>query len=317
MQPLDRRRFLGQSTAAALGWAAANSLRNARADDAPRKQAASPKIAAFTESFQELPIPEVCRKFVDIGLDGLDLTVRPGGHIPPERAPAELPQAVRAAREAGIEVLFLTTSVTDASDDTERLVALAGELGITRIKLGYYRYEKFGTLKRRLEEIRESIGRVARMAAKHHVLPCVHIHSGDTIPSHGTQLYELIRDYSPAEVGAYVDPMHMTLEGGGDGWRQGLDLLRPWIQLCSVKNFAWETTGRDAKGQQKWRVRKVPLADGVAPLPEFVAVLKSIGFAGVYSLHSEYKGGGSFRDLNTQECLEQTAADLKYFRTLL
>jgi sugar phosphate isomerase/epimerase len=157
---------------------------------------------------------------------------------------------------------------------------------------------------------------VAKIAVKHKVLPCVHIHSGDTIPSHGTQLFELIRDFRPDEVGAYVDPMHMSLEGGVDGWRQGLDLVAPWAALCSLKNFAWEPAGRDKHGQAKWRVRKMPLADGFAPLPEFLSALRSTGFSGIYSLHSEYKGVGSFRDLSTDECLAQTAADLKYFRTL-
>jgi sugar phosphate isomerase/epimerase len=224
---------------------------------------------------------------------------------------------VKAAHDAGVEISFLTTNITDANAEAEQLLAVAGEHGIRRIKLGYYRYEKFGTLKKQINQIRAQIGGVAKLAAKHNVLPCVHIHSGDTIPSHGTQLYELIRDFRPDEVGAYVDPMHMSLEGGGDGWRQGLDLVAPWVALCSLKNFAWEPAPRDSKGQAKWRVRKVPLADGFAPLPEFIAALKSINFAGIYSLHSEYKGGGSFRDLSTDECLTQTAADLKYFRTLL
>lgn len=315
MTSIDRRDFLAQSAAAAASAAAFSSLSNVHAAESPASK--TPKVAAFTESFQDRPIPEVCRMFKSIGLDGLDLTVRPGGHIPPERAPAELPEAVKAAREAGVEISFLTTNITDANNEAERLLAVTGEHGITRIKLGYFRYGQFGTLRKQLDEIRAKIGRVAKLAAKHKVLPCVHIHSGDTIPSHGTQLYELIRDFRPNEVGAYVDPMHMALEGGGDGWRQGLDLVAPWAALCSLKNFAWEPAPRDAKGQAKWRVRKVPLADGFAPLPEFLAALRSTGFNGIYSLHSEYKGGGSFRDLSTDECLAQTAADLKYFRTLI
>ena len=311
MHAIDRRDFLRYGSAAAAALIAAPGS----AADAPDKR--RPKLAVFSESFQDLPIPEVCRIFAAMGLDGLDLTVRPGGHIDPKDAPEQLPKAQQAAREAGLEILFLTTNVTDKDDESERLLAACAEAGVSKIKLGYYRYAQFGTLKQRLEEIRGSIGRVARLGAKHGVLPCVHIHSGDTIPSHGTQLYELIREFSPDEVGAYVDPMHMTLEGGGDGWRQGLDLLAPWIRLSTIKNFVWEPAGRDERGQMRWRAKKVPIADGMAPLPEYVALLKQIGFSGVYSLHSEYKGGGSFRDLSTQECIEQTERDLAYLKTLL
>lgn len=288
----------------------------AAAADVP-SSAQVPKIACFTKSFQDRPIPEVCRMFKQIGLDGLDLTVRPKGHIEPEQVAGELPKAVAAAKQAGVEILFLTTAVTDADADAERLLAAAAEQGIRRIKLGYYRYQPFGTLAAQLAEIRKRLAEVAKLAAKHQVLPCVHIHSGTFIPSHGTQLYELLRDFSPQEVGAYLDTGHMALEGGGDGWRQGIDLLAPWIALVAVKNFSWEVAGRDAQGQQLWRTRTVPVADGICPLPRFIAALKAVGYTGVYSLHSEYKGSHSFQDLSSDECLQQTAVDLKYLRTLL
>jgi L-ribulose-5-phosphate 3-epimerase len=148
-------------------------------------------------------------------------------------------------------------------------------------------------------------------------LPCVHIHSGADIPSHGTMLYELIRDIPPDRVGAYVDSLHMALEGGGDGWRQGLDLLAPWISLVAIKNFLWVQKDRDKGGQMQWEHKVVPIADGVSPMPQFVATVKSTGYKGVYSLHSEYKGKSSFKDLDTDACLKQTEVDLKYLRTLL
>ncbi|MBX3440284.1 MAG: sugar phosphate isomerase/epimerase, partial [Planctomycetaceae bacterium] len=274
-------------------------------------------ICAFTESFQSLAIPEVCRVFREIGLDGLDLTVRPGGHIAPEDAPVRLPDAAAAAREHDISISMLTTNVTDADAVSERLVATAGELGIRRIKLGYYRYGDFGTLRRQLDDIRRRLEQVAGMCRKYDVLPCVHIHSGDTIPSHGTQLYELLRDMSPDEIGAYVDPMHMTIEGGSGGWRQGLDLLAPWIRITSIKNFEWRESDRDSSGQRRWRPVKVPIADGMAPLGDFLAALRTLGRGEIYSLHSEYQGGGSFRSLSTPECIEQTKEDFNHLQTLL
>jgi len=168
-----------------------------------------------------------------------------------------------------------------------------------------------------MKGVRKRILAVVKLAARFGVLPCIHIHSGRFIPSHGTQLYQLIENISPQEVGAYVDPLHMTLEGGRDGWRQGLDLLAPWISLCSVKNFDWVKADRDKQGQQRWRTRTVPIADGICPLPEFITTLKKTGFTGPYSLHSEYKSSHSFRQLDTEGCIRQTAIDLKHLRTLL
>lgn len=275
------------------------------------------QIVAFTKSFQDWTLPVVCHRFREIGLDGLDLTVRRGGHIEPARVAEDLPLAAKAALEAGVEIPFITTDITEPNPLAERVLATAAQLGIRKAKLGYYRYREFGTLKAQLDDVRAKLGEVAAMAKQYGVLPCVHVHSGPFLPSHGTQLYQLIADMPPAEIGAYLDMLHMALEGGGDGWRQGVDLLAPWVALVSVKNFDTRPTARDDRGMQRWQHPTVPVADGVSPIPEFVATLKKIGFDGVYSMHSEYKGGGSFRNLTTEECLAQTAEDLKFFRPLV
>lgn len=274
------------------------------------------KFAAFTKSFQDRSIAEVCDIFHGLGLDGLDLTVRPGGHIEPADVEAKLPQAVKEADQRGLKIFFLTTGITDADPAAEKIIATASKLGIDRLKLGYYPYRPVGTLAKQIDEVRKQLSKVAALASHYQVRPCVHIHSGAYIPSHGTLLYELIKDFSPDQVGAYVDPLHMTAEGGVEGWRQGLDLLAPWISLVAVKNFAWQRGHRDPVGQLRWTTKAVPLADGLAPLPDFVAVLKKLGYDGVYSLHSEYKGGHSFEDLDTEGCIQQTAKDFAFFKKL-
>jgi sugar phosphate isomerase/epimerase len=275
------------------------------------------KIVAFTKSFRDWPVAVVGHRFKQIGLDGMDLTVRRGGHVEPKDAAEQLPLAAKAALEAGTEILTLTTDITEPNADAETVLAAAAKLGITHAKLGYYIYKPFGTLARQMDVVRKQLAVVVKLFKRYGVLPCVHIHSGTDIPSHGTMLYELIRDFAPGEIGAYVDMLHMVLEGGGDGWRQGLDLLAPWIALVAVKNFALERDKRDKLGQLRWQHKVVPLADGVSPIPDYVGVLKKIGFNGTYSLHSEYKGRGSFKDLDSEACLAQTAEDLKYLKKVL
>ena len=275
------------------------------------------KLVAFTKSFQDLTIGEVAAAFKKLGLDGLDLTVREGGHIAPANVERELPDAVNAAHEQGMSIPMLTTGVTDADAAAETLPTAAATVGIRHIKLGYYRYRPVGTLAKQMDEVKHRLARIVPLGRKYGVLPCVHIHSGAFIPSHGTMLYELIKDFSPTEIGAYVDPLHMTLEGGGEGWRQGLDLLAPWIALVSVKNFSWQKArSRQARSTAAGKPRPFRLAEGGASPSDFVAVLKKLGFDGTYSLHSEYKGNQSFKDLDTNGCLTQTAQDLAFFKKL-
>jgi sugar phosphate isomerase/epimerase len=97
----------------------------------------------------------------------------------------------------------------------------------------------------------------------------------------------------------------------------GLDLVAPWLALVGVKNFRWLPAARDARGQSRWRWEYCPLADGQAPLPEFVDILRRLKYDGVVSLHSEYKGETSFRRMDTQEVLAQSSADLQYFKSLI
>lgn len=319
MHAQHRRDFIkqiGQISVVAAVTHGADELATPTADAADTSLPAD-SFCAFTESFQSWPIPQVCAKFREIGLDGLDLTVRPGGHIEPENVATELPLAVKSAQEHRVSISMLSTSINDADANAERILSVAGEHGIRRIKLGYHRYTKFGQLLEEMDESRRRIGRIAKLAAKFNVLPCVHIHSGALIPSGGSAAYLLLRDISPTEVGAYVDPMHMTIEGGIDGWRQGLDLLRPWIALSSLKNCVWTSNGRDEVGQQRWAPKKCPLADGIAPIPDYLQRLREGGYRGIYTLHSEYTDKNSWKQLSVDECLEQTRIDFEYAKGCL
>jgi len=298
-----RRNFLASGAALALTAAAGRTFAT---------EATGPEIAVFTKSFQAWSIDEVCRKFAELGIAGLDLTVRPGGHVQPEEIKAKLPEAAKVAADHGVKIVQITSSVTEDGDYARDLFSTAGELGISKIKLGYYRSGQARETAERLKSTQTSLKGLVKVAADTGVMPCIHIHSGTYIPSHGTLAYLLLQNFDPAQLGVYVDMLHMSVEGGSGGWRQGLGLLQPWIQLCAVKNYVWEGKGRDKHGQQKWKWETCPLADGISPIPDFVSVLKSFGYNGPYSLHSEY-----LPRLDVNQCYAQTAADLEFFRPLV
>lgn len=276
------------------------------------------QFVLFTDNLADLTVAEVCERAKQAGFDGLDLTLRPGGHVKPEEAEMGLAAARQAADAARVTIPMASTAVTDrGSPHAEAIFAAAAHYGVRRLKLGYWPYRPFGTLANQIDEARRQLAGVVQLGAKYHVLPCVHVHSGYILSNSGPATYLILRDFKPTEVGAYVDPMHMTVEGGTAGWEMGLDLLAPWLALVGMKNSRWIEDGRDEKGQLRFRAQYTPLQDGHAPLPQFVARLQEVGFDGVISLHSEYKGGSSFRVLTTPELLDQSAEDLKYLKTLL
>lgn len=276
------------------------------------------QFVLFTDNLADLSVADCCRDAQLAGFDGLDLTLRPGGHVDPSQAELGLAAARQAAEVQGTTIPMVTTAITDDSSPfADAIFASSAHYGVRRLKLGYWRYEPFGSLVRQIDEAQRMLERVIAIGRKYDVLPCVHVHSGPILANGGALLYLILKDFKPEHVGAYVDPMHMTIEGGLSGWQMGLDLLAPWVALVGIKNARWKETGRDQWGQLRFQPEYTPLADGQAPLPEFMAHLRLLQYDGIVSLHSEYKGGSSFRQLDTPQLLAQSAADLKFLKSLL
>lgn len=272
----------------------------------------------FTDNLADLSTEDALRAAQKAGFDGVDLTLRPGGHVLPEQAETGLAAAHQAADRLGMTIAMASTAIVDVtSPNAEDVIAACAHHGVRKIKLGYWRYRPFGDLRQQLDDAKQKLSRIISLAQRYSVLPCVHVHSGDILANGGGNLYLILQDFSPDDVGAYIDPMHMAVEGGLSGWEMGLDLLAPWIALVGIKNFRWVEKDRDAHGQKQYRTQYTPLADGLAPLPQFMARLKQLGYDGTVSLHSEYKGGSSFRRLDTPELLQQSSADLTYLKQLV
>lgn len=276
------------------------------------------KYALFTDNLSDLDIERVCREVKRRGFDGIDLTLRPGGHVRPEKAEMGLAHAHQVAMKTGVEILMASTAITGTdSPHTKDVIESCAHYGVRQIKLGYWRYKPFGTLLKQIDAARRNLEGLIRLTSRNGIQPCVHVHSGQILANGGSILYLILKDFDPKSVGAYADPMHMTVEGGLSGWEMGLDLIAPWVSLVGIKNFRWKPVGRDKQGQMQFRTEYVPLADGQAPLPRFMKRLEGLKYNGTVSLHSEYKGGSSFRSLNSTELLEQSAVDLKYLKRVV
>src|SRR3712207_6736432 len=120
------------------------------------------QFVLFTDNLAALKLPEVCAGAKRAGFDGLDLTVRPGGHVLPEDAEMGLADARRIAGGAGSTTPRGTPAVT-ASDSphAEQVFASAAHYGVRKLKLGYWRYEPFGTLVRQVDDARAKLERIA------------------------------------------------------------------------------------------------------------------------------------------------------------
>jgi sugar phosphate isomerase/epimerase len=100
-----------------------------------------PPLCIFSKHMAQFGYQELGRKAKEIGFDGVDLTVRPKGHVLPERAAEDMPRAVEAVRAAGLVVPMITTELLSASAPSARpILSTAAKLKIPFYKPGYWQY---------------------------------------------------------------------------------------------------------------------------------------------------------------------------------
>jgi L-ribulose-5-phosphate 3-epimerase len=114
MDAVTRRRFLAAATGAVAG--AVVSRVDARAASAGFRGS----LCLFSKHLPSLEAEPLARAVKSLGFAGIDLTVRPGGHVAPERAAEDLPRFLKAVRDEGVAVPMITTALVSSSEPTAR-----------------------------------------------------------------------------------------------------------------------------------------------------------------------------------------------------
>jgi sugar phosphate isomerase/epimerase len=265
---LTRRRFV------AVGALAAADV---------KAQPARPALCLFTKHLAKLHYTEIGAVVKQMGFDGVDLTVRPGGHVLPEKVPVDMTRAIESIRGEGVEVSMISTGLVSATDPAAvNIIGIAGRVKIPYFKPGYWRYKPGQPIEHRLAEVkRDAVGLVG--LAQHFGIQCGwHNHSGDYVGHSVWDTREIIRDMDPRWIGYYYDVRHATAEGGDAGWRMSLEMALPRLKMVALKDFYWEKSGG------RWRAQNCPLGHGMVDWQRFFRMLAAARFAGPISLHVEY-----------------------------
>src|SRR5262245_36424933 len=283
---MNRREFLYVSGAAA----ASTRILGQTPSPAPVKL----KIDAYSRHLQWLRTPEeVAAAVKEMGYDGLDLTVRPyPGHVDAAKVKTDLPPFVNALRKNGCEVHAITCPITDAdSPNAEDILRTASELGIRYYWWGTFRYEPDKPVLAQLDALKPRVAKLAALNAKYKMSAMYHTYANGSVGSAIWDLLYVMKDMDPASVGFHFDIGHMSVAGPTGNWALGLRAAGPYVRVLSVKDSLLEKN--DGGGGGGWRVRQVPLGEGMVQLPQFAAVLKEIHFNGPVEIQSEYPNGGA------------------------
>jgi len=306
-----RRSFLGTAVAA-CGVAATSPAHGLALQERPDGPAATPrgpfagKLCFFTKPLPEMDWRRLSRSVKQLGFDGLDLTVRPGGHVLPERAAEDLPRAVATAREEGLDVPMITTALTSADDPTARpILATAGKLGIPYFKVGYWLYEH-KDVRGELARAGRDFRRLVELATECGVQAGFHNHSEYV----GAALWDsasFIEPLDPKWAGYYFDARHATAEGGAGAWKTAVHLVKSRLKMMAVKDFSW------VKAARGWQDANCPLGEGMVDWKYVFGELCS-GFQGPVSLHMEYEVPGATTEEREKNLLAAAARDLAFLR---
>jgi len=283
---MDRRHFL---TAAAVSPLQPQPVPGAR-----------PQLCIFSKHMAQFDWKELGKRSKDMGFDGVDLTVRPKGHVLPERVAEDLPKAVEAIKAAGVDVSMITSDLRSAQDPAARPTFEAmRKLGITLYKPGYWRYTRERTVFQTLVEVRRDFRGLLELGRRYGVTMGLHNHSGGYVGTAVWEYRDLLQDVDPRWAGYYFDPGHATIEGGLHVWRISLELALPRLKMVALKDAHWE------KQNGRWRPKWVPLGDGMVDWPEVFRNFARVRFSGPITLHVEY---------NPKDELEAIAQDLAFMK---
>src|ERR1035437_9648689 len=95
------------------GMAAGSALRlgaQSRGAGAMRARL-TPPVCLYSQALIDIPYIDLPMVVQDLGFDGVDLTVQPGGHVLPEKAGVSLMPALEAFTGVGLDVPMITTAL--------------------------------------------------------------------------------------------------------------------------------------------------------------------------------------------------------------
>jgi sugar phosphate isomerase/epimerase len=269
-------------------------------------EAAMPKVCVFSKHLQDLDYPALAAAVKATGADGVDLTVRPGGHVTPENLDADLPRAVDAIRTAGLDVPMVSTRLVQPTDPAGAATfKAAADNGIRFVRIGGHKYEAGGDPVQQLDAITQDCQTYAALAREHNVVAGYHNHSGEL--NFGAPLWDLLRvieQVNDPHFGSNFDMGHCMAEGPFGDWDITTRALAPHAKMVAVKDFKFDGA------HPRW----VELGRGIVKPAGFFERLRLAGFSGPVSIHFEYD---AYDDADVDGKIAQITAGVQHVRAEL
>lgn len=254
---------------------------------APNQSDQSLRVHLFSKHLQFLDLKEAGQIAAELGFEGLDLTVRPKGHILPEHVEADLPSAIQAIKQSGSTCEMITTAISDVDSPYDlKIIKAAAKEGVQFYRANWFKYHQDKSMEESIRIYQQKIQELGEANQQHNIIGCYQNHAGTKIGASFWEIKHLLEKVNPDYFGTQYDIRHAAVDSGLS-WKNGLKLLQSSIKTIVLKDFKW------GKVNGQWKVVNVPIGEGMVDFKSYFKLLKNYGLNPPVSLHLEYPLGGA------------------------
>jgi sugar phosphate isomerase/epimerase len=272
-------------------------------------------ISIFSKHLQFLDYQALGEQAVTMGFNGVDLTVRPNGHVEPESVINDLPKAIELIKKGGSTCQMITTAINSADNKLdENVLKTASKYGVKYYRSNWFKYSENQSMEQDLEVYQQNIKSLSTLNSELGIIGCYQNHAGTSIGSSIWEIKKLLEFANIDSFGVQYDIRHAQVEGGLS-WENGLKLIQKNIKTIVVKDFKW--------GQVNgvWKPINVPIGEGMVDFDRYFKLLKKYQIQVPVSLHCEYDLGGAERgnkilSKDKNEVYNAISKDLKTIQNL-
>jgi sugar phosphate isomerase/epimerase len=250
----------------------------------------------------------------EMGFDGIDLTVRPNGHVLPERVQDDLPKLTEAMKSFKLKPNMICSNVMDSNNPVHlKVLEVASALGYKYYRPELLKYTEKDEVLQVVEKAKMYFSTLEKLNKKFGISA-----SYINLPGHfyGSAIWDLhygLNGLSPKHIGSQYDIVHASIEGGTN-WEVGFNLIKPYINTLVIKDFIW------TKKNGKWIFEYTPLGEGMVDFKRYFTLLKKYKINVPISIHTEYDLGGAENGgkptIENKEVFRRIKKDVEFTRRL-
>jgi len=245
------------------------------------------QISVFSKTLHWIEDPQILAQTIaDLGFNGIDLTVRPDGHVLPEKVENDLPKFVASAQKAGISIPMIVSSILQADSLSKKVIETAGKNGISHYRMGWFRYEMGKDIMPQVQQFTENVRQLATINEKFNISGEYQNHGGPNLGASLWDIAPILSNINSPFFGLQYDINHSLAESGAN-WETAFRLIHTHIKSIAIKDFKWSIN------QGKLVKVACPLGEGIVDWKKYFQLLKQFQINVPITIHYEYDLGGA------------------------